>query len=164
MLAHAVLFVVVRMYDMQGLSANTVSAARATAAHILESADIDLRWADCPCTRPAGPVELMIRLSASTPESEPASLGFSYVDTRKRAGTLATVFTDRVHTLAVASRADEGELLGRAMAHEIGHLLLREPGHAESGLMRPLWTDDELRQNRPDDWTFSDADREALGR
>jgi len=54
------------------------------------------------------------------------------------------------------------ELLGRAVAHELGHLLLRAPGHGPSGLMRPLWTDQELMQNRPDDWTFSEADRRQV--
>jgi hypothetical protein len=28
--------------------------------------------------------------------------------------------------------------------------------------MRPLWTDEELTHNRPDDWTFSDADRRQV--
>jgi hypothetical protein len=28
--------------------------------------------------------------------------------------------------------------------------------------MRPLWTDQELMQNRPDDWTFSEADRRQV--
>jgi hypothetical protein len=31
----------------------------------------------------------------------------------------------------------EGRVAGRALAHEIGHFLLRSPGHSESGLMRP---------------------------
>jgi hypothetical protein len=57
---------------------------------------------------------------------------------------------------------DAPELLGRAIAHEIGHLLLRAPGHAQSGLMRPLWTDEELSQNRPGDWTFSEAERDRV--
>ena len=28
--------------------------------------------------------------------------------------------------------------------------------------MRPLWTDTELAQNRPDDWTFSGAERNQV--
>ena len=160
MLVHAAaaLYVVVRLYDLQGLPPETVSAARTTAAQTLRNANIDLRWADCPCTRPAGPVELMIRLSASTPESEPGSLGFSYVDTRKGAGTLATVFTDRVHALAVASRVKESDLLGRAIVHEIGHLLLGTHDHTKAGLMRGTWTSIELTKNSAFDWQLTRDD------
>jgi hypothetical protein len=170
MLAHlaTALYVVVRVYDTQGLPPAELAAARSATERILKDADIAVRWADCPCNRPAGPVELMIRVAASTPESEPASLGFSYVDVNQRIGTLATVFADRVHTLADAVRADQGELLGRAMAHEIGHLLLGTHDHERAGLMRGQWTSIELSRNSPFDWRLSSADgahlRQALSR
>jgi hypothetical protein len=160
MLAHAALalYVVVRVYDMHGVPADTVAAARATAERVLKTADVAVRWAECPCGKPAGPVELMVRLADATPESEPASLGFSYVDTGRKLGTLATVFPDRVRALAAAARVDEGELLGRAMAHEIGHLIIGSRDHASAGLMRGQWTSIELTKNRPVDWAFSSGD------
>jgi hypothetical protein len=161
MLAHAAvaLYVIVRLYDTQGLPQNTVAAAQTEAVQILRNADIDLRWKDCsPCMRPAGPVELMVRLAASTPASAPGSLGFSYVDTQKKIGTLATVFTDRVRALAAASHADEGELLGRAIAHEIGHLLLGTHDHASIGLMRGTWTSIEVVKNNVFDWQLTRDD------
>jgi hypothetical protein len=170
MLSHLALAlsVVVRVYDMQGIPASELATARAAAARILNAAGITVRWADCPCDAPAGPVELMVRVAASTPASDPASLGFSYVDLDRRAGTLATVFADRVHGLAGAARVDAGELLGRAMAHEVGHLLLGTRDHASTGLMRGRWTSIELAQNRPVDWMLSGGDashlRQALAR
>jgi len=160
MLAHAALalYVVVRVYDTHGVPEDTVTTARATAERILRAADVSVRWATCPCSGPVGPVELMVRLSAATPDSEPASLGFSYVDLDRKAGTLATLFDDRVHALADAAGVDEGELLGRAMAHEIGHLLLGTRDHAPAGLMRGLWTINELERNRPWEWAISRKD------
>jgi hypothetical protein len=160
MLAHAALalYVVVRVYDMHGVPADTVATARATAERILKAADVTVRWAACPCGKPAGPVELMVRLADATPQSEPASLGFSYVDTDRKLGTLATVFRDRVRALADAARVDEGELLGRAMAHEIGHLIIGTRDHASAGLMRGKWMSIELAKNRPVDWEFSQSD------
>jgi hypothetical protein len=113
-------------------------------------------------------VELMVRLADATPQNEPASLGFSYVDTGLKAGTLATVFPDRVHALADAARVDEGELLGRAMAHEVGHLIIGTRDHASAGLMRGTWASTELVKNRPVDWEFLPRDgvefRQALVR
>jgi hypothetical protein len=160
MLAHAALalYVVVRVYDMHGVAPDLVATARTTAEHVLTTAGVAVRWAECPCGKPAGPVELMVRLADSTTESEPASLGFSYVDTDRKLGTLATVFPDRVHALAAAARVDEGELLGRAMAHEIGHLIIGTRDHASAGVMRGRWTSIELAKNRPVDWEFSRGD------
>jgi hypothetical protein len=46
-------------------------------------------------------------------------------------------------TLAAAPRVAEqwvGRMLGRALAHEIGHYLLRTPEHTPSGLMRASYT------------------------
>jgi hypothetical protein len=151
---------------MHGVPAEKVATARAAADRSLKSAGVTVRWAECPCGTPTGPVELMVRLADATPESEPASLGFSYVDIDRKAGTLATLFPDRVRALAGAARVDEGELLGRAMAHEIGHLIIGTREHGSEGLMRGRWTSIELAKNRPVDWEFSRSDgvdfRQAL--
>jgi hypothetical protein len=58
---------------------------------------------------------------------------------------------------AVAERASSpaATLLGRAIAHEIGHLLLGSGGHPRMGLMRALWSQEELRGLRPAHWGFS---------
>jgi hypothetical protein len=37
-------------------------------------------------------------------------------------------------------------MLGCAMAHELGHLLLRDPGHSSTGIMQPQWGDEQVRQ------------------
>ena len=162
------LYVVVRLYDMQGLPADTLEKARNTSATLMKTAGVDVRWANCPCRKPAGPVELMIRVAKATSDSDPASLGFSYVDVDRREGTLATIFADRVHALASQARVDEGELLGRAMAHEMAHLLLGTHDHNRVGLMRAKWTTLELTKNQPIDWQFASSDgahvRQALMR
>jgi len=170
MLAHAALAlsVVVRVYNAHGVPADALTTATTTAAQILRGADITVRWAECPCEGSVGPLELVIRLLAATPASPPAALGFSYVDVDDHAGTLATVFPDRIHALAHAAGAGEGEVLGRAMAHEIGHLILGTREHVRVGLMRGQWTSTELTNNRLIDWQLSRNDgvhlRQALAR
>ena len=37
-------------------------------------------------------------------------------------------------------------MLGCLMAHELGHLLLRDPGHSTTGIMQPQWGDEQVRQ------------------
>jgi hypothetical protein len=67
-------------------------------------------------------------------------LGYSLVNTQAGAGTLATMFVDRVEWLASQAGADAATVLGFAIAHEIGHLLLGTNAHAASGLMRAVWS------------------------
>lgn len=58
-------------------------------------------------------------------------LGFSYVS---KVGTnvLATVFADAVAKVAARDYVEPGTLLGRALAHEVGHLLLGTTDHTNS--------------------------------
>ena len=157
--------VVIRIYDMATTNAAARTAVMRTAADAIASAGIAVTWRDCsrggaahPCRTVRDAGDLVVRV---IPGQGPADveLGFAPIDRDGRATVIATVYYDLVQRVSRRTGLDARELLGRAIAHEIGHLLLRAPGHAHSGLMRPLWTDAELMQNRPGDWTFSEADR-----
>src|SRR3970282_1353415 len=54
------------------------------------------------------------------------------------------------------------DVLGRAIAHEIGHLLLNTNSHPEAGLMRAAWSRSELRRNATDDWRFREEDAKKI--
>jgi hypothetical protein len=47
----------------------------------------------------------------------------------------AYIFSHRVAALAARNQRDLADVLGRIMAHEIGHLLLPENSHSASGIM-----------------------------
>jgi hypothetical protein len=70
------------------------------------------------------------------------------VDPQTRRGSLATLYVNRVFDLAAACGVDGGTLLGRAMAHELAHLLLGSPRHSSTWLMGPHWPADMVRQAR----------------
>ena len=59
---------------------------------------------------------------------------------------------------------DGADLLGLAMAHELGHLLMGTNEHAARGLMRAIWTRTELQRNAAEDWMFSETEMEAMRR
>ena len=69
-------------------------------------------------------------------------------------GVLATIYFDRVMWLAHEAGTDSRVLLGRAIAHELGHLLLATTTHGPVGLMRAHWSqgrhDDVRRGDRRD--------------
>jgi hypothetical protein len=71
---------------------------------------------------------------------------------------LATVYADRVKSVAKRTGANAGRLIGRAMAHEIGHLLLGTSHHSVAGLMRARWSDGEVQRDLEPDWALSSQD------
>jgi hypothetical protein len=164
MLAQGVLALslVVRIYDAYGVPGDQLARARATVDGIMATAGVTVTWPQCPCPSPIGAGELVVRIIAASPASHPASLGFSYVDLEHQAGTLATVFADRVRALAAFAGIDESELMGRAIAHELSHLLLGTRDHDHYGLMRGIWTANEITQQRPWDWMLSHTERARI--
>ena len=45
----------------------------------------------------------------------------------------------------VSFNADKGQILGHGMAHEIGHVLLRQASHSPKGLMRANWDRNDMQ-------------------
>ena len=66
--------------------------------------------------------------------------------------------------LAARADADSRVLLGSAIAHELGHLLLATTSHGPAGLMRALWSQEEVRRRYSSDWTFAPAEIAAIRR
>lgn len=81
---------------------------------------------------------------------------------RARGPYLATVYADLVTGVARGAGIDARELLGRAIAHEIGHLLLGTNQHASAGLMRAVWSRVELRRDKATDWHFLDSEAGSM--
>jgi hypothetical protein len=77
---------------------------------------------------------------------------------------LATVYFDRVIDLVRRLDIDHPTLLGRTIAHEIGHLLLATNSHAKSGLMRELWSPEELVASKSGDWSLRPLEAAAIRR
>ncbi len=169
---------VVRLYDAQALPPSASESALHETRTILAEAGFALQWVPCAptasaaerCAVPLGGAELVVRLVTAPHQASLARplrgphracavgclpLGYSLVDGGTQAGSLATIYLDRVKWLAAASTADLAALLGRAIAHEIGHLLLGTTRHGRLGVMRAIWTRDSLRNSRPNEWRFS---------
>ena len=177
--------VVVRVYETGIGDPDLRIAAIHRAAAIVEQAGILVEWDDCTdngrrpvCqdARRSGNfiARMMPTLAPGTALRRPSvealggqsdaepPLGFAVVDPETHTGKMATVFHDQVEAVARRTGVARSELLGRALAHEVGHLLLGVRGHSRSGIMRAVWTDDELTRDRQDDWLFAPIDRQRL--
>ena len=165
--------VTVRLYHDGALAEADETKATATAAAILAAADVNLHWAHCHtgapsdarCARPLEPGELVLRLTRverPAPRAAVLALGEALVTARGGAPALATVHLDRVDWLARHSGTDAIVLLGRAIAHEVTHLLTGNGRHATTGLMRPLWSSEELTREHAADWALDAGNVTAI--
>jgi hypothetical protein len=150
------LAVTIRVYNYAEASHGTMSRAESEAGRIIGATGVAAVWLDClvprgqlqPVSQQAGrdcsgPVSGATVLLRILPRSTPANTAlrdtmFGYAD----GSALASVFYARVEDLARGVVGDETEIpviLGHAMAHEIGHLLLGSDSHSKTGIMCGQW-------------------------
>jgi len=175
----------VRVYDTAVMSAADQTVALRAATGVLAAAGIDITWLPCgraeastnppACAAPMAHDELSVRLVrlAGTPSARgELRLGYSLVDTTVAEGALATVYVDRVEWLVRQAGYDGATVrgcygamvLGYAIAHEVGHLLLGTNHHGSAGLMRAVWSRSDLQRNDPADWLFTAGESLAMSR
>jgi hypothetical protein len=161
----------VRVFDVTGISDGGLRAALSEANAVLARSGLDVSWIRCAgqdvpaaaCDRPVTNGELLVRVfNRPMRDTNAVTMGYALVDPSVRHSLLASVYWNRV--LAVANRADIDPmlLLGRVIAHEIGHLLLNTNHHSPAGLMRADWSQTELRLGTPADWRFDEAEARAM--
>jgi hypothetical protein len=159
--------VAVFVYSTQAdVSVEDQQTALAVAKKALSTASVDVVWTVCvpgTCQIPT-PAALKIRIlpSRATTGREAHHLGHALIDSQTGSGELATVFIDRTRRLAANLGIDHRLLLGRTIAHELGHLLLATAIHGNVGLMREIWSRDELLGGRRNDWEFDPHDAAAI--
>ena len=159
--------VAIRTYNYAMVSSEQLALARLETENIFMNAGISVEWIECrvpgrhdgaACTEPllAGR-DLMLRLVDRTPvhAERIVALGESMLDREHRGGVLITIDMFPVRSVAGRASTPVPTLLGRAIAHEIGHMLLGSGQHSALGLMRGLWSHDELRGLKPAHWGFS---------
>jgi hypothetical protein len=152
---------------------------------IFRQAGIRIVWIQCDasnalppsspgeCEQPPTAGELIMRLTEGPRVPRPLRgvavatdagrvLGDSYVGRQPGGGALATVYWDRVKDLGRHTGVGMPAVLGRAMAHEIGHLLLGAHRHSNTGLMRGVWSPETLRRDHVTDWRFSEEEADLM--
>ena len=159
---------IVRLYNTAQLPPSDIVAARDEAEVILRGAGLQAIFRGCgrgaaadgvidACSETLEPSEVVVRIidaPAFSTTLDPDAYGITYIVDDVNRGWLATVFADRIRAAAVRVDIDSGILVGRVMAHEIGHLLLGRDYHGPLGVMQAQWTDAML--TRPgDEWRFT---------
>jgi hypothetical protein len=167
--------IVIRIFNNVEVPPADLAAAREYAQVILQEAGLNVVWADCwvgkrqtpdapaRCQQSVGgDIVLRLQKTNGSDGARFVSMGFSLVGIEGAAPFLATVYVDRATSVARGAGIDARRVLGLAIAHEIGHVLLNSNSHASSGLMRADWSRHELRRKDFAAWTFADTDAARL--
>ena len=146
----------VHVINLTEATPGTITSAEAEAGRILRDAGLKVVWLNCPreqavpdpadrCQQPFGPANVFLRvLSDQTKKGfQDTIFGFAVLP------ALASVYYGSAVDLARAFRTegmDVPTILGGAMAHEIGHLLLGLDSHSPIGIMQAHWGRKQVRE------------------
>ncbi len=148
--------IMVSVYDFAHIGPKTVAQSEQLATRIFALAGVDAQWntgslsdaknamLDFSPTGPEGctaplPAVLRVQVLSRAPNGLPSqALGFSLPCAER--GMQVTLFEDRIETVGQTYHASFYRVLAYALAHELGHVLLRSELHEKSGLMKAIWT------------------------
>lgn len=153
--------ITVRVYDYAQVSPRTLGHAEEEASRTLRAAGVEMAWVDCPtsvevaanypaCEPPLGAMAVDLRIlppsMVARLQSGHEQLGFALPSTKAGSASAAWIFHHRVEQLADSKDADQAQILGHAMGHEIGHVLLGPNRHSNRGIMRANWDRNVLQE------------------
>jgi hypothetical protein len=137
------------------LRQSTPGQAQADLLHLFRRVDVAVEWQGCvpgtadPTAEPSSSpfavtVVLLPAVMADRLDPRDDMMGKA-PGTATARGRPAYVFYDRLQYIARFFSADVGQVLGNAIAHEVGHLLLPHPSHSTTGLMRAIWVSKDFQ-------------------
>jgi hypothetical protein len=150
--------ITLRIYN-HGVSHALLVRSEGEATAILNHAGLQVGWVDCPlsaeesasypaCRNTMGSAEFTIKILTAADAQRIAmhrdDLGEALECLGDYSGCSAYVFYRDVRELARGEDVSDSQLLGHALAHEIGHLLLGARSHSANGIMRAHWHQEEL--------------------
>jgi hypothetical protein len=144
--------------DKSPVPAAILAGAEAYAAGVMQAAGVVTRWVHCTPGAEETPPECLppfmahrILLQVLPPElagsmQYGSAFGFTFPVANEAGHPYrAGVLWSKAESFAADHRCDPALLLGRIMAHEIGHLLLGSGSHAVAGLMKADWRGREMQ-------------------
>jgi hypothetical protein len=148
----------IRVFNLARVPRRDLSRAEGEVTRIFAEAEIEVHWAEGALdddaslitdqsannTSPAGckvarhARELRLQLLPHAPQGvATGTLGFSLPCAAF--GIDSTIFVDKCEGVTYQTLASFSKVLAYAMAHELGHVLLRSSEHSPTGLMRACW-------------------------
>jgi hypothetical protein len=143
----------VSVFNDANISEGKLLRAETVASRVFARSGVLVAWLNCgrqnetkeeqaDCAE-ANFRHLQIRILFKSWTPKQSTFGISYLD-GDGTGCYADVFYGGSADVEETERPGSATFLGVVMAHELGHLLLGMNAHSSIGIMRPLWSDDDL--------------------
>jgi len=171
--------VTIVVYDSAHVRAKTLDRTEHIAASILQTAGLQLRWgtgvlqdlvdlgtdftAYSPGECENGPMSAILRvqiLSRAPSGFAPQAVGYSLPCAKH--GIQVTIFADRAAAVCERGAPTFGRVLGYAIAHELGHVLLHSNAHEPAGLMKATWSERDWQRAAVSIIPFSPTDVQRI--
>jgi hypothetical protein len=147
--------ITVQIFNYSQASPAILAGAEREAGRILGRAGLQAVWLECPvgpskpgsqtpCQKAPEATDLMLRVLASPSQNKFQDTVFGFTVHP----VLASVYYEYAARRAKSDDADFEApiILGCAIAHELGHLLLGTNSHSDAGIMQPRWESNQFRQ------------------
>lgn len=122
---------------------DTLNEARRVVSEIYSQAGLTLLWCSDDCTVT---IALRPRASDDTARRAKDAMGYTPGGGEER-GRLAFVLINRVNEIADGYSTTRSIVLGAAVAHELGHLLISKV-HSKAGIMKAYLNQSDFRKAR----------------
>jgi hypothetical protein len=162
--------ITVRVLNPARVPTGTAAEAERTAADIFKKAGVEIGWVDCEtsdaCRREAGRLEFWLHLLERQPAALSGdALGYALLTHEPcNKGSYAAVSWQPVRHMADSMEIGPGPILGAAIAHELGHLLLDSHSHSHDGVMAERLRTPQLMMAARGELRFDDYQAEAIRR
>jgi len=158
--------ITLRVYNYAHLAPALLTGSEEITTAIFKQAGVEVAWVDCPlspaqfeeypaCQEEMGTRDFALRIltrsAAEKLSTGDEPLGFAPRCHEDERGCVLNIFYYRVDGLATQGRARSERILGHAIAHEVGHLLLGLNAHSPAGIMRGIWSRDDIQRMA---WTY----------
>jgi hypothetical protein len=163
------LFLTLLVYNYADVPVKALKEANREVRRIFRQAGVKAIWLDCIAADSKGaacvqdpPGSLMIRIIPRTSTIDTGHLfGLAFV-ANEGFSKYATIFFGELRARAKGDEIFQGRILGYAIAHEVGHLLLGRQRHAPTGIMMSGWTTKALRSDVKQFFLFTNREAKQL--
>lgn len=172
----------VHIYDWANVPASTLERTSEALTRIFRLSGIELRWIVEPPDSPEARKVVLVNpprpgreLQATCAARRDIALSIlpdslarlkrgvlGYAEPLAPSGINATVYYARVVDAAVEHGVQPHTVLAHAIAHEIGHVLLRTASHRKGGLMSGGWDAGQFRRIRESGMFFDKSDARLM--
>jgi hypothetical protein len=147
----------IQTYDFAKINEKALTRVEGIASEIFASAGLNAEWETGPvaegrqlgndfsgssgniCAVPLASAQVRVQFLARAPSGfSPQALGYALPCAHF--GIQVSIYLDRVAAVSASTNATYERVLGYAIAHEVGHVLLRSSSHASSGVMKAVWS------------------------